>query len=144
MVWSGSTLNIESWVKNPTRPPCVQGQTVIWYNFRWNIIKFMICMSSRGFSCTPAVKPFLEIISDTVYIPKKQMPVIMNTKWLLEGPWERNTLSWDTSMIVVSAIEFLVASNIVELSWNISEAMTDGYRETAVGINGSWCPRWWL
>ena len=40
-------------------------------------------------------------------------------------------------MIVVSAIEFLVASNIVALSLNISDAMTDGYRETALAINGS-------
>ena len=45
----------------------------------------MICMSSIGFSYTPDLVPFFEIISDTVYIPKKQMPVIMETKWLLEG-----------------------------------------------------------
>ena len=34
MVWSGSTLNIALWVKKPIWPPCVQGQTLIWYNFR--------------------------------------------------------------------------------------------------------------
>ena len=42
-------------------------------------------MSSIGFSYTPDLVPFLEIISDTFYIPKKQTPaVIMVTKWLLE------------------------------------------------------------
>ena len=41
-------------------------------------------MSSIGFSYTPDLVPFLEIISDTVYIPKKQMPV-MGTDRLLEG-----------------------------------------------------------
>ena len=45
----------------------------------------MICMSSIGFSYTPDLVPFSEIIFDTAYIPKKQMPVIMKTKWLLEG-----------------------------------------------------------
>ena len=35
MVWSGSsTLSIALWVKKPIWPPCVQGQTLIWYNFR--------------------------------------------------------------------------------------------------------------
>ena len=29
--------------------------------------------------------PFLEIIPDTFYIPKKKTPVIKVTKWLLEG-----------------------------------------------------------
>ena len=40
-------------------------------------------------------------------------------------------------MNVVSTIGFLVATNIVALSLNISDAMTDGYRETAMAINGS-------
>ena len=47
----------------------------------------MICMSSIGFSYTPDLVPFLEIISDTFYIAyrKKQTPVILVTTWLLEG-----------------------------------------------------------
>ena len=42
-------------------------------------------MSSIGFSYMPDLVPFLEIIPDTFYIPKKQTPFIMVTKWLLEG-----------------------------------------------------------
>ena len=45
----------------------------------------MICMSSIGLFYTLDLVSSLEIISDNVYIPKKQMSVIMETKWLLDG-----------------------------------------------------------
>ena len=34
----------------------------------------------------------------------------------MEEQWMYQTLSWDTSMVVVSTMEFLVDSNIVALS----------------------------
>ena len=45
----------------------------------------MICMSSTGLLSTLDIVSFIEIISDNVYIPKKQMSVIIETKWLLDG-----------------------------------------------------------
>ena len=82
----------------------------------------MICMSSKAFSYTPDIVPFLEIIPDTFYIPKKRHASHHGNKMATRGPWEGSkcrayrTLSWDTTMIVVSTIEFPAASNIVALS----------------------------
>ena len=42
-------------------------------------------MSSIGLLYTLDLVSFLEILPDNVYIPKKQMSVIMETKWLLDG-----------------------------------------------------------
>ena len=49
----------------------------------------MIVMSSTGFSYTPDLVPFLEIITDTVYIPKKDACHHGN-KMAARGPWQSN------------------------------------------------------
>ena len=50
----------------------------------------MICMFSIGFSYTPDLVPFLEIISDIVYIPKKTDAGHHGNKMAARELWKSN------------------------------------------------------
>ena len=50
----------------------------------------MISMSSIGFPYTPDLVPFLKIISDIVYIPKKTDAGHHGNKMAAREPWKSN------------------------------------------------------
>ena len=77
----------------------------------------MICMSSIEFSYTPDLVPFFKIIPDTFYTEKKQTPLIMATKWLLEGHGRAiNVQNFELRYIDDCGVYYRVFSCFVALS----------------------------